>query len=82
MEFFTLLKASQKSGKPNAVFWFSAKTESRAKLQVQVVLEDNGIEVGRGQDYQLPIFTNFPVRQRRLPQQNQTLPTSATAFFP
>lgn len=61
MEFFTLLKASQKSGKPNGVFWFSAKTESRAKLQVQVVLEDNGIEVGRGQDYQLPIFTNFPV---------------------
>lgn len=61
MEFFTLLKASQKSGKANAVFWFSAKTESRAKLQVQVVLEDNGIEVGRGQDYQLPIFTNFPV---------------------
>ncbi len=61
MEFFTLLKASQKSGKPNGVFWFSAKTEARAKLQVQVIIEDAGIETGRGCDYQLPIFTNFPV---------------------
>jgi exodeoxyribonuclease VIII len=61
MEFFNLIKASQKSGKPNGVFWYTAKTEARAKLQTQVVLEDNGIEVGRGCDYQLPIFTNFPV---------------------
>jgi len=61
MEFFHLVKASQKSGKPSAVFWFTAKTEARAKLQAQVVLEDNNIEVGRGQDYQLPVLTNFPV---------------------
>lgn len=61
MEFFHLVKASQKSGKPSAVFWFTAKTEARAKLQAQVVLEDNDIEVGRGQDYQLPVITNFPV---------------------
>lgn len=61
MEFFTLLKASQKSGKPNGVFWFSAKTEARAKLQVQVIIEDAGIETGRGHDYQLPIFTDYPV---------------------
>lgn len=61
MEFFHLVKASQKSGKQSAVFWFTAKTEARAKLQAQVVLEDNDIEVGRGQDYQLPVLTNFPV---------------------
>ncbi|AMO49159.1 Exodeoxyribonuclease VIII-like protein [Enterobacter sp. FY-07] len=61
MEFFHLIKASQKSGKPNGVFWFTAKTEARAKLQAHVVLEDNGIEVGRGHDYQLPVLTDFPV---------------------
>lgn len=61
MEFFHLVKASQKSGKPNIVFWFTAKTEARAKLQAQVILEDNDITVGRGQDYQLPVLTNFPV---------------------
>lgn len=61
MEFFHLVKASQKSGKPSFVFWFTAKTEARAKLQAQVILEDNDIAVGRGQDYQLPVLTNFPV---------------------
>lgn len=61
MEFFYLIKATQKSGKPSAVVWFSAKTEARAKLQVQVILEDNEIDTGRGHDYQLPVLTNFPV---------------------
>ncbi len=61
MEFFNLIKASQKSKKPNGVFWYSAKTETRGKLQAQVILEDAGIETGRGQDYQLPVLTNFPV---------------------
>ena len=61
MEFFNLIKASQKSKKPNGVFWYSAKTETRGKLQAQVILEDAEIETGRGQDYQLPVLTNFPV---------------------
>ena len=61
MEFFYLLKATQKSGKPNGVFWFSAKTEARAKLQAQVILEDAEIATGRGADYQLPVRTDFPV---------------------
>lgn len=61
MEFFNLIKASQKSKKPNGIFWFTAKTEARAKLQAQVILEDAEIEVGRGHDYQLPVLTNFPV---------------------
>ncbi|MCS3430066.1 RecE family exodeoxyribonuclease [Klebsiella sp. BIGb0407] len=61
MEFSNLIKASQKSGKPSGFFWFSEKTEARAKLRVQIILEDNGIEVGRGHDYQLPALTNFPV---------------------
>lgn len=61
MEFFNLIKAAKKTSKPNGVFWFSAKTEARAKLQAQVILEDAGIEVGRGHDYQLPVLTDFPV---------------------
>lgn len=61
MEFFQLIKASQKSGKPSAVCWFTAKTEARAKLQVQVILEDAEIETGRGQDYNNPVRTDFPV---------------------
>nr|WP_318382702.1 RecE family exodeoxyribonuclease [uncultured Enterobacter sp.] len=61
MEFFYFLKATQKSGKPSGVLWFSAKTEARAKLQAQVILEDAEIETGRGADYQLPARTDFPV---------------------
>ena len=61
MEFFELIKASQKSGKPSGVFRFSAKTEARGKLQAQVILEDAGIETGRGNDYQNPVRTDFPV---------------------
>lgn len=61
MEFFNLIKATQKSGKPDAVIWRTAKSESRANLQLDVDLEDAGIETGRGHDYMKPIRTDFPV---------------------
>ena len=61
MEFFHAVKATQKSGKKDAVIWFSAKSEARANLQLDVDLEDAGIETGRGKDYQKPIRTDFPV---------------------
>ncbi|MDW1424025.1 RecE family exodeoxyribonuclease, partial [Klebsiella pneumoniae] len=35
--------------------------EARALLQLDVDLEDAGIETGRGKDYQKPIRTDFPV---------------------
>ncbi|EOH0525668.1 RecE family exodeoxyribonuclease [Klebsiella aerogenes] len=61
MEYFYLIKATQKSGKADAVIWRSAKTESRALLQLDVDLEDAEFETGRGKDYQKPIRTDFPV---------------------
>jgi len=61
MEFFYLIKATQKSGKPDGVIWFSAKTEARAALTLDVKLEDADIETGRGKDYAKPIRTDFPV---------------------
>ena len=61
MEFFYVVKATQKSGKQDAVVWFTAKTESRANLQLDVALEDAEIETGRGKDYAKPIRTDFPV---------------------
>ena len=61
MEFFYVVKATQKSGKKDAVIWFTAKTEARANLKLDVELEDAGIETGRGKDYQKPIRTDFPV---------------------
>lgn len=61
MEFFYVVKATQKSGKQDAVVWFTAKTEARANLQLDVVLEDADIETGRGKDYTKPIRTDFPV---------------------
>ncbi|KDF60107.1 hypothetical protein AF35_00227 [Enterobacter roggenkampii CHS 79] len=61
MEFFYHIKATQKSGKPDGVIWFTAKTESRAALQLDVELEDAGIETGRGKDYLKPIRTDMPV---------------------
>ncbi|TKV19572.1 RecE family exodeoxyribonuclease [Citrobacter sp. wls613] len=61
MEFFYVVKATQKSGKQDAVIWFTAKTEARANLQLDVALEDAGIETGRGKDYTKPIRTDFPV---------------------
>ncbi|MGL4180977.1 3'-5' exoribonuclease domain-containing protein [Enterobacter ludwigii] len=61
MEFFHLIKATQKSGKEDAVIWFTAKSEARANLQLDVELEDAGIETGRGKDYSKPVRTDFPV---------------------
>lgn len=61
MEFFNVVKATQKSGKQDAVVWFTAKTEARANLILDVALEDSGIETGRGKDYAKPIRTDFPV---------------------
>lgn len=61
MEFFYVVKATQKSGKKDAVIWFTAKTEARANLQLDVELEDAGIETGRGKDYMKPVRTDFPV---------------------
>ncbi|HDT4649354.1 TPA: PD-(D/E)XK nuclease-like domain-containing protein [Citrobacter freundii] len=61
MEFFNAVKATQKSGKQDAVVWFTAKTEARANLMLDVALEDAGIETGRGKDYAKPIRTDFPV---------------------
>ncbi|HFT7990544.1 PD-(D/E)XK nuclease-like domain-containing protein [Citrobacter braakii] len=61
MEFFNVAKATQKSGKQDAVVWFTAKTEARANLMLDVALEDAGIETGRGKDYAKPIRTDFPV---------------------
>lgn len=59
---FHLIKASQKSGKKDAVIWFTAKSVARANLQLDVALEEAGIEeTGRGKDYAKPIRTDFPV---------------------
>ena len=69
MEFFYLIKATQKSGKPDGVIWFSAKTEARAALTLDVELEEAGIETGRGKDYVKPVRTDFPV-VNDLPEEN------------
>ncbi|MED5697562.1 RecE family exodeoxyribonuclease [Enterobacter ludwigii] len=62
MEFFYVVKATQKSGKKDAVIWFTAKSAARANLQLDVALEEAGIEeTGRGKDYAKPIRTDFPV---------------------
>lgn len=61
MEFFYVVKATQKSGKEDAVIWFTAKSEARANLQLDVELEDAGIETGRGKNYSKPVRTDFPV---------------------
>lgn len=61
MEYCYLIKATQKSGKADAVIWRTNKSEARALLQLDVDLEDAGIETGRGKDYQKPIRTDFPV---------------------
>ncbi len=61
MEFFNHIKATQKSGKPDAVYWGTFKTEARANLALDVALEDAEIETGRGKDYLKPIRTDMPV---------------------
>ncbi len=40
MEYFYLIKATQKSGKADAVIWRTNKSEARALLQLDVDLED------------------------------------------
>jgi len=61
MEFFYVVKATQKSCKQDAVIWFTAKSEARAALTLDVALEDAGIETGRGKDYAKPVRTDLPV---------------------
>ena len=61
MEFFYVVKATQKSGKQDAVIWFTSKSEARAALTLDVELEEASIETGRGKDYAKPIRTDFPV---------------------
>jgi len=61
MEFFYQIKATQKSGKQDAVIWFTAKSEARAALMLDVELEEAGIETGRGKDYAKPVRTDMPV---------------------
>lgn len=61
MEYFYLIKATQKSGKADAVIWRTNKSEARALLQLDVDLEDAEIETGRGKDCLKPIRTDFPV---------------------
>lgn len=61
MEFFYQIKATQKSGKQDAVIWFTAKSEARAALTLDVELEEAGIETGRGKDYAKPVRTDMPV---------------------
>ncbi|MBK0078662.1 PD-(D/E)XK nuclease-like domain-containing protein [Kosakonia sp. S58] len=61
MEFFYVVKATQKSAKQDAVIWFTAKSEARAALTLDVELEEAGIETGRGKDYAKPIRTDFPI---------------------
>ncbi|MDM2895284.1 3'-5' exoribonuclease [Citrobacter sp. Cpo030] len=55
-----LIKAKAKATEANNLFcWFSAKSDSRAEREILNILEDNGIAVGRGADYQLPVRTNW-----------------------
>ncbi|OJP01384.1 hypothetical protein BK332_24735 [Escherichia coli] len=50
MEFFNVVKATQKSGKQDAVVWFTAKTEARANLMLDVALEDAGSILRRAKE--------------------------------
>ena len=59
MEFFYVVKATQKSGKQDAVIWFTAKSEARAALTLDVELEEAGIETGRGKDYAKPVRIDY-----------------------
>lgn len=57
-----LIKAKAKAADAKSLFcWFSAKSDSRAEREILNILEDNGIDVGRGADYQLPLRTNWLV---------------------
>ncbi|QXA94792.1 prophage exonuclease [Citrobacter braakii] len=55
-----LIKAKAKATEAKNLFcWFSAKSDSRAEREILNILEDNGVAVGRGADYQLPVRTNW-----------------------
>lgn len=55
-----LIKAKAKATEAKNLFcWFSAKSDSRAEREILNILEDNGIAVGRGADYQLPVRTSW-----------------------
>ncbi|EJF6303071.1 3'-5' exoribonuclease [Salmonella enterica] len=55
-----LIKAKAKATEAKNLFcWFSAKSDSRAEREILNILEGNGIAVGRGADYQLPVRTNW-----------------------
>lgn len=55
-----LIKSKAKATEAKNLFcWFSAKSDSRAEREILNILEDNGIAVGRGADYQLPVRTNW-----------------------
>ncbi|MEW5121984.1 3'-5' exoribonuclease [Citrobacter freundii] len=55
-----IIKAKAKATEAKNLFcWFSAKSDSRAEREILNILEDNGIAVGRGADYQLPVRTNW-----------------------
>jgi len=57
-----LIKARAKATEAKSLFcWFSSKSDSRADREILNILEDNGIETGRGADHQLPIRTNWHV---------------------
>lgn len=65
-----LIKAKAKATEAKNLFcWFSAKSDSRAEREILNILEDNGIAVGRGADYQLPVRTNWFVVDD-LPEEN------------
>jgi len=65
-----LIKAKAKATEAKSLFcWFSAKSDSRAEREILNILEDNGIAVGRGADYQLPVRTNWFVVDD-LPEEN------------
>lgn len=59
-----LIKAKAKAkaeDAKNLFCWLSAKSDSRADREILNILEDNGIEVGRGADHNLPVRTNWYV---------------------
>lgn len=57
-----LIKAKAKATEAKSLFcWFSAKSDSRAEREILNILEDEGLNVGRSADHQLPIRTDFPV---------------------
>ncbi|GDX06677.1 exonuclease [Buttiauxella sp. A111] len=61
MMYAYLIKSRKRSGKPNLFVWFESKSDSRADREVMNILEDSGIETGRGANYQLPVRTDMPV---------------------